>query len=91
MQRKLCVYLDEDELGQIIDGLTARQEAWSKTAKFFREGLKCDELFLIEDCNDEREAVWLAGRYASLIRLLEQQRDTQMEVGRSGARRGGRR
>jgi hypothetical protein len=64
--------LSPDDFGQLIDGLIARQEAWAKTAAWHRGELN-DPYFTIEDSKDEREAQWIAERYAEILLTLRTQ------------------
>ena len=69
--------LNENDLGQILDGLHVREESWRKTADYFRSGYNPDGAFVLEDCNGEHEANQIALFYARIIRDLERQRDEQ--------------
>ena len=69
--------MEENDLGQIIEGLQAREESWRKTADYFRSGYNPDDSFVVEDCNDEHEADRIAQFYARIVRSLECQRDEQ--------------
>jgi hypothetical protein len=76
MSKIYLIRLDGNDLGQILDGLRTREESWRKTAQYFRSG-ELDHAFIIEECNDEREANEIASFYARIIRNLERQRDEQ--------------
>jgi hypothetical protein len=69
--------LEENDLGQIIEGLQAREESWRKTADYFRSGYNPGDSFAIEECNGEHEADKIAQFYSRIIRNLERQRDEQ--------------
>jgi hypothetical protein len=69
--------LEENDFGQIIEGLQAREESWRKTAEYFRSGYNADDSFAIEECNDEHEADKIALFYSRIVRDLERQRDVQ--------------
>ena len=69
--------LDENDLGQIIDGLQVREESWRRTADYFRSGNIPDDSFQIEECNGEHEANHMALFYARILRNLVRQRDEQ--------------
>lgn len=77
MNKTYLIRLDDNDLGQILDGLKAREESWRKTAEYFRSGDSADDPFVIEECNDEYEADSIAEFYARIIRDLERQRDEQ--------------
>jgi hypothetical protein len=80
MSKKCLLILDENDLGQIIEGLQLREESWRKTADYFRSGYNPDDSFVIEDCNGEHEANQIALFYARIIRNLERQRDERRSL-----------
>jgi len=67
------IRLGENDLGQLLDGLRCRAEAWHGTAKYFETGSTPHEDFLIEDCNDAEEARKIAADYDRLIAEIEDQ------------------
>lgn len=71
------IRLEENDLGQILDDLKAREDSWRKTADYFRSGYNDDGSFAIQECNDEHEADGIAGFYSRSIREVERQRDEQ--------------
>jgi hypothetical protein len=77
MSKTDLLRLDENDLGQIIEGLQAREESWRKTADYFRSGYNPDDSFAIEECKEEHEADKIAQFYSRIIRNLERQRDEQ--------------
>ena len=77
MNKTYLLRLDGNDLGQILDGLRAREESWRNTAEYFRTGLSPDDSFVIEECNGEYEADQLARFYGRIIRLLERQQEQQ--------------
>lgn len=81
MSKTYLIRLEENDLGQIIEGLQAREESWRKTADYFRSGFNTDDDFVIEPCNDEHEADRIAQFYSRIIRDLERQRDEQRNAG----------
>ena len=60
------------DLGQMIDGLCARRNAWAGTAKWFRGECR-DPYFMIEECSDEHEAQQIADHYSEIIDTLQVQ------------------
>lgn len=80
MSKTYLLRLEENDLGQILDGLIAREESWRKTAEYFRSGYNPDDSFVIEECSGEQEANQLALFYGRIIRNLERQRDEQRSV-----------
>lgn len=77
MSKTYLLRLEETDLGQILDGLMAREEAWRTTAEYFRSGHNLDAHFSIEECSGEHEANQIALFYDRIIRNLERQRDEQ--------------
>lgn len=59
-------------LGQLIDGLEARAEAWRLTAVYLETGEAPDGV-VIEECSDAEEARRIAEHYQRIIgRVVEQ-------------------
>ena len=77
MEKIYFLRLAENDLGQIVEGLQAREESWRRTADYFRSGHNSDESFAIEECNGEYEANQMALFYARILRNLERQCDEQ--------------
>ncbi|HEY5297953.1 MAG TPA: hypothetical protein VIK59_08500 [Verrucomicrobiae bacterium] len=75
MNKKVLFRLDDNDLGQILEGLRVREESWRKTADYFRSGHNPDDSFVIEECNGEHEADQIALFYSRIIRDLERQRE----------------
>lgn len=65
-------------LGQLIDGLEARADAWRLTAVYLETG-EAPDGFVIEECSDAEEARRIAEHYqrilANIIRQQAEQRD----------------
>lgn len=80
MSKTYLIHLEENDLGQILDGLKAREDSWRKTADYFRSGSNPDDSFVIEECSGEHEANQMALFYARIIRNLERQRDEQRSL-----------
>ncbi len=81
MTRTYYIALNGLDLGQALDGLRMRTEAWEKTAAYFRNGcLPEEEPFLIEDCNGAEEAERIAEHYRSITDAICRQRDAQDKV-----------
>jgi hypothetical protein len=76
MKKIYCIELDGLDLGQLLDGLEARAEAWEKTADFHRTG-KSPPDFIVEECNDANEAKSIASRYRSIIARIRKQQEKQ--------------
>lgn len=78
MGKTFRIELGELDLGQLLDGLESRAEAWEKTAEYFRtEGMPDDEFFLIEDCSGLDEAEEIASHYRSIISTIRRQMENQ--------------
>lgn len=59
------------EIGQVLDGLEIRAQAWEKTAIYLRTGKSPDnEMFVIEECKGPEEAEQIAGCYRSIIQSI---------------------
>jgi hypothetical protein len=79
MKKTILLRLDDNDLGQILDGLRVREESWLKTAEYFRSGHNSDDSFVIEECNGEYEASQIALIYSRIIHDLEHQREQQQQ------------
>ena len=76
MQKTYRIELNDLDLGQLLDGLDARAEAWEQTADYHRTG-KSPEGFVVEECTDEDEADKIAAHYRSIISKIQEQREAQ--------------
>ena len=74
MSRTYVLRLDDLDLGQLLDGLEARADAWTKTADYHRTG-KSPPDFIVEECNDADEALRIATHYLSIIAKIQQQEE----------------
>lgn len=71
--------LDALDIGQVLDGLESRAEAWEKTAAYLRtEDNADDEFFLIEECSDPEEAGQIAEQFVSRWRRSHKRRMRDM-------------
>lgn len=77
MQKQIHLTLGENEIGQLLDGLEVRSEAWRKTATYLRTGASGDDFFLIEECNTAEEADAIAGDYTKIIEKIRAQLENQ--------------
>ena len=81
MQKQIYLVLGDNEVGQIIDGLLIREEAWLNTAKYLEtEELPNDEFFLIEECSDADEARNIASDYRAIIEKIQKQQTAQRQL-----------
>jgi hypothetical protein len=69
---KVQLVLDESMVGQILDALEIRREAWQKTSAWYRGELD-DPFFAIEECRDEEEADSIATLYLQIETELRSQ------------------
>ena len=77
MGKNFHIKIDSLDLGQILDGLRARQESWKKTAIFLQDDYFPDDAFVCEECSDADEAERIASHYERIICSIEQQIDQQ--------------
>lgn len=77
MSKPYLIRLEENDPGQILDGLKAREASWRKTADYFRSGCNPDDALVIEECRDEDEAGRVAESDSRIIREVECRRDQQ--------------
>lgn len=61
-------------VGQIIEGLQARQEVWLDTAEYMETGVT-SEPCIIEECSNANEARNIATYYEEIINAIEKQLD----------------
>jgi hypothetical protein len=77
MARKFTLSLDEFDIGQMLDGLQVRAQAWHNTAHYLRTGEAPRDFFLCEECSDAHEAQTLAENYDQIIGEVEAQLSAQ--------------
>ena len=77
---KVSLLLDSMMIGQILDALEVRREAWEKTSAWFRGELD-DPFFSIEECRDAEEADGIAAYYREIEKELIEQLDRQRDRG----------
>lgn len=77
MGKQLQIRLDSRDLGQLIDGLRARNESWQKTADYLKSGYVSDDSFICEVCSDASEAAAIARHYSKIISQIERQVNQQ--------------
>lgn len=76
MEKIYRITLSELDLGQLLDGLEVRAEAWENTADYHRTG-KMPVDFIVEESRDADEAAKIATHYRSIIGKIRKQRDEQ--------------
>lgn len=77
MKHDIQIVLDQNDLGQLLDGLRIRAEAWSKTADYLESGFNADDAFICEECSDSHEARRIAQHYERIISGIERQVENQ--------------
>lgn len=77
MRDTYFIYLSSFELGQLLDGLAVRIQAWRDTARFLSTGTAPDDLFMPEECTDAEEALRIAAQYAQITATIRRQREMQ--------------
>jgi hypothetical protein len=75
-KRLYHIYLEETDLGQMLDGLECRADAWEKTAHYHRTGESPPD-FIVEECNDAEEASNIAAHYRLILSKIEHQMEAQ--------------
>ena len=65
---KIMVVLDDNEWGQILDGLRCRAETYEETARYHEKGHAESEIAEGRDANEARE---LADLYRNIIGNIE--------------------
>jgi len=73
MNTKLNITLSSHDLGQLLDGIRIRAEAWRKTANYPDSGFNPDDAFICEECSDPHEARRIAPHYEMIISEIERQ------------------
>ena len=76
MPKKYRIELDGFDLGQVLDGLEIRAEAWEKTADYHRTGESPPD-FIVDECSDADEANRITNHYRSIIAKIRKQREEQ--------------
>ena len=77
MQKIYQIQINSHDLGQLLDGLEARAQAWEKTADYHRTGQSPPD-FIVEECNGADEADSIASHYRSIIAKIRKQREEQL-------------
>lgn len=73
MPKSFQIHLESNDLGQLLDGLRVRADAWLKTAEYLEAGHVADESFICEECSNPEEASSIAQHYEKIIIQIEQQ------------------
>ena len=67
----VTLQLPRAHVGQILDALDARVEAWRHTQHYFEHG-DTKEAVTVEDCTDAEEAASIAEFYHEIINTLRE-------------------
>lgn len=73
MGKILTIRLESNDLGQLLDGLRSRAEAWHRTAEYLETGCTDDRDFIVEECSDVEEARAIAAHFHRIIALIRAQ------------------
>ncbi len=65
---KIAVVLDDNEWGQILDGLRCRVETYEEAIRYYETGYAESEIAEVRDANEARE---LADLYKDIIGKIE--------------------
>jgi len=68
---KTKIELDDNEWGQIIDGLTCRAILYEETVGYYEDGVSYGEIAEVSNVKEARE---LAAMYRSIIEKIQRQR-----------------
>ena len=74
MPKSVTLRLDSNDVGQIIEGLECRREAWKRTAEYLETGYANGE---IEECSNASEASSIAAFYGRIIAEIQRQAEEQ--------------
>lgn len=75
-KNEYVIRLNGFDLGQVIDGLETRANAWRLTAHYLESG-EAPDGFVIEECDNAEEARRLAENYQRTLQNLLQQHAEQ--------------
>ncbi|MEY4488474.1 MAG: hypothetical protein RIQ79_982 [Verrucomicrobiota bacterium] len=73
MGKTYTIRLEDNDLGQLLDGLRSRSESWHRTADYFEDKTPLHGDFIIEECKDAEEARSIAEHYDHIIATIETQ------------------
>ena len=83
MGKTYTIRIESNDLGQLLDGLRCRSEAWHGTADYLESGHTPREDFVVEDCSDSEEAAAIAADYDRIIASIESQMRAQRASSRA--------
>lgn len=73
MPSHFTIRFESNDLGQILDGLRSRADAWGRTAEYLESGHVPDDSFVCEECSNPVEAKSIAQHYEKIITQIERQ------------------
>ncbi|MCF3649256.1 hypothetical protein [Synoicihabitans lomoniglobus] len=73
MGKTYTIRLESNDLGQVLDGLRCRAEAWRGTLQYHETGTTPHKTFAIEESRDANEARGLTDCYDRLVTEIERQ------------------
>jgi hypothetical protein len=76
MRKSYRIELDELDLGQLLEGLAVRAEAWERTAEYLRSGYIEGDC-VVEECSKPEEADEIATHYRRLLHTIRKQMEAQ--------------
>ena len=77
IEREFTLVLSSLDLGQLLDGLRIREEAWRRTASLLRDGYHPEEGFIAEECSKWEEAEGIADHSQKIIDEITRQTAAQ--------------
>jgi len=78
MDKKYRIELSRNDMGQLLDGLEVRAEAWERTARFLlHRKFPDDDLYIPEECHKPEEATGIAEHYRQIISEIRCQLEAQ--------------
>jgi hypothetical protein len=61
-----------DDIGQIIDAICVRRDAWRYTQRYLEDGYE-EQDRIIEECKDPDEACKIVGHYDDILKNIKSQ------------------
>ena len=78
MEKTYCITLDQNDLGQLLEGLESRADSWERTGHCLLNGDSEDsDFFLVEECHKPEEAFGIAEHYRTIINEIRSQMKEQ--------------
>ncbi|GHC43505.1 hypothetical protein [Roseibacillus persicicus] len=76
LDQKFLIEFTRLDLGQVIEGLSCRQEEWQQTADW-HSGKVSEFPAHLKEGSNAQEAQWVADNYARILSLIERQYHAQ--------------